>query len=77
MVFDASNKLYAVVGSPGDSQIITYLAKPLVGLSTGTSIRKLPYGRLPNATNDPKQTFHMLWVSAWVNVMIQEKTQPY
>jgi gamma-glutamyltranspeptidase/glutathione hydrolase len=27
LVFDANNKLYAVVGSPGGSQIITYVTK--------------------------------------------------
>lgn len=32
LVFDADNKLYAVVGSPGGSQIITYVAKTLVAL---------------------------------------------
>ena len=32
LVFDASNKLYAVVGSPGGSQIITYVTKTLVGI---------------------------------------------
>jgi gamma-glutamyltranspeptidase/glutathione hydrolase len=32
LVFDANNKLYAVVGSPGGSQIITYVTKTLVGI---------------------------------------------
>ncbi|WP_445500845.1 gamma-glutamyltransferase [Microvirga sp. G4-2] len=32
IVLDGSNKLYAVVGSPGGSQIITYVAKTLVGI---------------------------------------------
>jgi len=32
LVFDADNKLYAVVGAPGGSQIITYVTKTLVGL---------------------------------------------
>jgi gamma-glutamyltranspeptidase/glutathione hydrolase len=32
LVFDADNKLYAVVGSPGGSQIITYVTKTLVGI---------------------------------------------
>jgi gamma-glutamyltranspeptidase/glutathione hydrolase len=32
LVFDASNKLYAVVGSPGGSQIITYVTKTLVSI---------------------------------------------
>ncbi|HSH82518.1 MAG TPA: gamma-glutamyltransferase [Herpetosiphonaceae bacterium] len=32
LVFDANNKLHAVVGSPGGSQIITYVTKTLVGI---------------------------------------------
>ena len=32
LVLDANNKLYAVVGSPGGSQIINYVAKTLVGI---------------------------------------------
>jgi gamma-glutamyltranspeptidase / glutathione hydrolase len=32
IVFDGQNKLYAVMGSPGGSQIITYVAKTLVGI---------------------------------------------
>ena len=32
IVFDGQNKLHAVVGSPGGSQIITYVAKTLVGI---------------------------------------------
>jgi gamma-glutamyltranspeptidase/glutathione hydrolase len=32
VVLDSSGKLYAVVGSPGGSQIIPYVAKTLVGL---------------------------------------------
>jgi len=32
MVFDQSNKLYAVVGSPGGSSIINYVVKTLVGI---------------------------------------------
>ena len=32
IVFDGENKLHAVVGSPGGSQIITYVAKTLVGI---------------------------------------------
>ncbi|WP_134494707.1 gamma-glutamyltransferase [Microvirga pakistanensis] len=32
IVLDANNNLYAVLGSPGGSQIITYVAKTLVGL---------------------------------------------
>lgn len=32
LVFEANNRLYAVVGSPGGSQIIPYVAKTLVGL---------------------------------------------
>jgi gamma-glutamyltranspeptidase/glutathione hydrolase len=32
MVFDETGKLYAVLGSPGGSLIISYVAKALVGL---------------------------------------------
>jgi len=32
LVFDANNRLYAVVGSPGGSQIITYVTKTLVSI---------------------------------------------
>ena len=32
LVFDADNRLHAVVGSPGGSQIITYVTKTLVGI---------------------------------------------
>jgi gamma-glutamyltranspeptidase/glutathione hydrolase len=32
LVFDADNKLHAVVGSPGGSQIITYVTKTLIGI---------------------------------------------
>ena len=32
IVFDAGGKLYAVVGSPGGSLIINYVAKTLVGI---------------------------------------------
>jgi len=32
IVLDGNNKLYAVVGSPGGSQIITYVVKTLVGI---------------------------------------------
>jgi gamma-glutamyltranspeptidase/glutathione hydrolase len=32
MVFDGEGKLHAVLGSPGGSQIITYVAKTLVGI---------------------------------------------
>jgi gamma-glutamyltranspeptidase/glutathione hydrolase len=32
IVLDGSNKLYAVVGSPGGSQIITYVTKTLIGI---------------------------------------------
>ena len=32
LVFDADNKLHAVVGSPGGSQIITYVTKTVIGI---------------------------------------------
>ena len=42
IVLDPDGKLYAVVGSPGGSLIINYVAKTLVASSTGSSTRRSP-----------------------------------